>query len=93
LIQKDKIQIYFSLGECCKCGETITNRDDPCDILGRIYHASCAICVVCGQSVKNKHFYIKNQLYCEEDFLVKIFIFIKNEKRNKFILFLENRFL
>ncbi|CAF1223129.1 unnamed protein product [Adineta steineri] len=58
---------YF--GECCKCGEMITSLDDPCDIFGQIYHSSCAVCVLCGRSVKNKHFFIKDQLYCEEDFL------------------------
>ncbi|CAF0752885.1 unnamed protein product [Rotaria sordida] len=59
---------YF--GVCCKCGETITNLDDPCDILGQIYHSSCAVCVLCRRSVKNKHFYfVQDQLYCEEDFL------------------------
>ena len=65
------------IGECRKCGETITSLDDPCDILGQIYHSSCAVCVLCGRSVKNKHFFVKDQLYCEEDFLVK------NLKKNK----------
>ncbi|CAF1612170.1 unnamed protein product [Adineta ricciae] len=58
---------YF--GECRKCGEIITSFDDPCDILGETYHSACAICVICGRSVKNKHFFVKDQLYCEEDFL------------------------
>ncbi|UJR35162.1 hypothetical protein I4U23_027930 [Adineta vaga] len=61
------IEDYF--GECRKCGESITSFDDPCDILGQTYHSSCACCVICGRSVKNKHFFIKDQLYCEEDFL------------------------
>ena len=86
MIHRDKTIIL--LGECHKCGETITSLDDPCDLLGQIYHASCAVCVVCGQSVKNKHFYIENQLYCEEDFLVKSFFFIKR-RENSFDLILE----
>jgi hypothetical protein len=75
----------YSIGQCRKCNEIITNRDDACDILGQIYHSLCAICVVCGRSVKNKHYFVKDQLYCEEDFLVtkkKIFFFI-----NKIIQF------
>ncbi len=82
MIHKDKIEIYFLLGNCCKCGKTITSLDDPCDILGQIYHSSCAICVLCKQSVKNKYFFIKDQLYCEEDFLVKIFILYLENKMN-----------
>ncbi|CAF3200925.1 unnamed protein product [Rotaria sp. Silwood2] len=58
---------YF--GECCKCGETIASLDDPCNILGQIYHGSCAVCVLCGRSVRNRHFFVQDQLYCEEDFL------------------------
>ncbi|CAF2101173.1 unnamed protein product [Rotaria magnacalcarata] len=64
---ESNIREYY--GECCKCGETITSLDDPCDILGQLYHSSCAICVQCGRSVKNKHFFIQDELYCEEDFL------------------------
>jgi hypothetical protein len=63
----------YSIGQCRKCDETITNRDDTCDILGQIYHSSCAVCVVCARSVKNKHYFVKDQLYCEEDFLVRNF--------------------
>jgi LIM domain-containing protein len=75
------LKFIFWLGICRKCGETITSLDDPCDILGQIYHGSCAVCVLCGQSVKNKHFFIKDQLYCEEDFLVKIvFVFYIKQK-------------
>jgi len=85
LIHKDKIG--FSLGECRKCGETITSLDDPCDILGQIYHSSCAVCVLCGRSVKNKHFFVKDQLYCEEDFLVKKNSSPIKKKRTYFILF------
>ncbi|CAF1058160.1 unnamed protein product [Rotaria sordida] len=59
----------YSMGQCRKCGETIVNSDDACDILGQIYHSSCAVCVLCGRPVKNKHFFVKDQLYCEEDFL------------------------
>ena len=63
-------QREYSLGQCRKCDETITNCDDACEILGQIYHSSCAVCVLCGRSVKNKHYFVKDQLYCEEDFLV-----------------------
>ncbi|CAF3391325.1 unnamed protein product [Rotaria sp. Silwood1] len=59
----------YSICQCRKCGEIISNSDDACDILGQIYHSSCAVCVLCGRSVKNKHFFVKDQLYCEEDFL------------------------
>jgi len=61
----------YSIGHCRKCNEIISNNDDTCDILGQIYHSSCAVCVLCGRSVKNKHYFVKDQLYCEEDFLVK----------------------
>ncbi len=61
----------YSIGQCEKCDEIITNTDDVCHIHGQIYHNSCAACVVCGRSVKNKHYFVKDQLYCEEDFLVK----------------------
>ena len=64
------------LGVCHKCGQTITDVDDPCDILGQTYHSSCAVCVLCGRSVKNKHFFLQDHLYCEEDFLVKYLYFI-----------------
>ncbi|CAF1066433.1 unnamed protein product [Adineta steineri] len=59
----------YSIGQCRKCHETIINTDDSCNILGQIYHTSCAVCVICGRSVKNKHYFVKDQLYCEEDFL------------------------
>jgi hypothetical protein len=85
LIHKDKIA--FSLGECRKCGETITSLDDPCDILGQIYHSYCAVCVLCGRSVMNKHFFVKDQLYCEEDFLVKKDSSNIKKKRTYLILF------
>ena len=61
----------YSIGQCRKCDEIITNKDERCEILGQTYHSSCAVCVVCGRSVKNKHYFVKDQLYCEEDFLVK----------------------
>lgn len=64
----------YSLGRCRKCNEMITNSDDACDIFGQIYHNSCAVCVLCGRAVKNKYFFVKDQLYCEEDFLVKLFL-------------------
>ena len=60
-----------SLGQCHKCAEMFSSTDDTCEILGQIYHSSCAVCVVCGRSVKNKHYFVKDQLYCEEDFLVR----------------------
>ena len=60
----------YSLGRCRQCDRTITNHDDSCEILGKIYHSSCAVCVVCQRSVRNKHYFVKDQLYCEEDFLV-----------------------
>lgn len=59
----------YSLGRCRQCDRTITNHDDSCNILGKIYHSSCAVCVVCSRSVRNKHYFVKDQLYCEEDFL------------------------
>jgi len=59
----------YSIGQCRKCNELITNKEDACNILGQIYHTSCAVCVLCGRSVKNKHYFVKDQLYCEEDFL------------------------
>jgi hypothetical protein len=72
----------YSIGQCRKCDEIISNRDDTCDILGQIYHSSCAVCVLCGRSVKNKHYFVKDQLYCEEDFLVRKF----KEKKNSIFL-------
>lgn len=77
------ILIEIWLGECGKCHETVTSADDPCEVLGQIYHSSCAVCILCGRSVKNKHFYLKDHLYCEEDFLVK-------KKTNKLKTFLMN---
>lgn len=80
MIHEDKLKIsllFFSLGECVKCGETVSNLDDPCDILGQIYHSSCAVCVLCGRSLKNRQFYLQDQLYCEEDFLVIAFCLFK----------------
>jgi len=68
----------YSIGQCQKCRETIINTDDSCDILGQIYHNSCAVCVLCGRSVKNKHYFVKDQLYCEEDFLVNRLFLIKS---------------
>jgi hypothetical protein len=65
----------YSIGQCRKCDEIISNKDDACDILGQIYHSTCAVCVLCGRSVKNKHYFVKDQLYCEEDFLVKRILF------------------
>lgn len=63
----------YSIGQCRKCHELITNRDEACEILNQIYHTSCATCVVCERSVRNKHYFVKDQLYCEEDFLVNFF--------------------
>lgn len=60
----------YSMKQCRKCHETINNDDETCEILGQIYHSSCATCVICGRSVRNKHYFVKDQLYCEEDFLV-----------------------
>lgn len=64
------------LGPCQKCHHTIRNSDDSCQIFGQLYHNTCALCVVCGRSAKNKPYLVKDLLYCEEDFLVeKIEIF------------------
>lgn len=60
----------YSTRQCQKCHEPINIRDETCEILGQIYHSSCAICIICGRSVRNKHYFVKDQLYCEEDFLV-----------------------
>ncbi|CAF1119965.1 unnamed protein product [Adineta ricciae] len=59
----------YSIGHCQKCHGTILNTDDFCDMRNQMYHSSCATCVVCGRSVKDKHYFVKDQLYCEEDFL------------------------
>ncbi|CAF1960898.1 unnamed protein product [Rotaria magnacalcarata] len=64
-----QIMREYSIGHCRKCGEIVANSDDACDIDGQIYHSFCAVCVLCGRSVKSKHFFVKDQLYCEEDFL------------------------
>ncbi len=77
----------YSIGRCRKCDETITNKDDTCDILGQIYHSSCAVCVVCGRSVKNKHYFVKDQLYCEEDFLVDDLFSMRNLLKFYFLVY------
>ena len=56
--------------QCGKCRERFSNNDnDRCHIRGQVYHNNCAVCVVCQRSVKNKYFIVKDQLYCEEDFI------------------------
>ena len=66
----DACRSCIATGHCRKCGDSLSSADDACEILGQIYHSACAVCVLCGRSVKNKHFFVKDQLYCEEDFLV-----------------------
>ncbi|CAF0753135.1 unnamed protein product [Didymodactylos carnosus] len=58
-------------GECRKCGQSITIVDDACEIMGNVYHSGCCVCVLCGRTLRNKKFLcVKDQLYCEEDFLI-----------------------
>jgi LIM domain-containing protein len=60
-------------GQCTKCNQPITgSSSDACQAMGELYHNNCFKCVLCAQILRGKAFYrIHDQVYCEEDYLVR----------------------
>jgi hypothetical protein len=59
-------------GQCTKCAQPITGSSEACQAMGEIYHNDCFKCVVCARILRGKVFYrIHDQVYCEEDYLVR----------------------
>ncbi|KXJ08883.1 Wilms tumor protein 1-interacting protein [Exaiptasia diaphana] len=56
-------------GTCHKCHCTIRGCESACQALGRIYHARCFYCCICGKELKGQQFYqVQNKIYCKHDF-------------------------
>lgn len=68
-------------GQCTKCGQPVTGSSDACQAMGELYHNDCFKCIVCARILRGKSFYrIHDQVYCEEDYLVRnmyIYIFAR----------------
>ncbi len=59
-------------GQCIKCDQPITNSSEGCQAMGELYHNDCFKCIVCARILRGKSFYrIHDQVYCEEDYLVR----------------------
>ena len=59
-------------GQCTKCGRPVTSSSDACQAMGELYHNECFKCVICSRILRGKAFYrIHDQVYCEEDYLVR----------------------
>ncbi len=65
-------------GQCTKCDQPITGSTEGCQAMGELYHNDCFKCIVCARILRGKAFYrIHNQVYCEEDYLVRnVYIYI-----------------
>jgi LIM domain-containing protein len=65
-------------GQCTKCGLPVTGSSDACQALGELYHNDCFKCIVCARILRGKIFYrIHDQVYCEEDYLVRnVYIYL-----------------
>jgi hypothetical protein len=65
-------------GQCTKCGQPVTGSSDACQAMGELYHNDCFKCIVCTRILRGKAFYrIHDQVYCEEDYLVRnVYIYI-----------------
>ena len=73
-------------GQCGKCGKSVIDSLNACQAMGQIYHNNCFTCSICHQTLSNKTFYrVRDQVYCEEDYLVKI-IFYQHDFRFQFFL-------
>ncbi len=60
-------------GQCTKCGQSVTGSSEACQAMGEVYHNDCFKCVVCARTLRGKAFYrVQDQVYCEEDYLVRI---------------------
>lgn len=61
-------------GHCGKCRQSVVDSSNACQAMGEIYHNSCFTCSICHRILLNKTFYsIRNQIFCEEDYLVRNF--------------------
>lgn len=59
-------------GQCTKCSQPVTDSSDACQAMGKLYHNECFKCIVCNRILRGKTFYrIHDQVYCEEDYLVR----------------------
>jgi len=59
-------------GQCTKCNQPVTGSSEGCQAMGELYHNDCFKCIVCSRMLRGKAFYrIHDQIYCEEDYLVK----------------------
>jgi hypothetical protein len=59
-------------GQCIKCDQPITSSSEGCQAMGELYHNECFKCIVCARILRGKTFYrIHDQVYCEEDYLVR----------------------
>jgi hypothetical protein len=59
-------------GQCTKCGQSVTGSSEACQAMGELYHNDCFKCVVCSRTLRGKAFYrVHDQVYCEEDYLVR----------------------
>ena len=70
-------------GQCTKCGQSITTSSEACQAMGELYHNHCFKCVICSRTLRGKPFYrVQNQVYCEEDYLVRKQINNNNNSNN-----------
>lgn len=64
-------------GQCTKCNQSVTGPSEACQAMGELYHNDCFKCVVCARTLRGKAFYrVHDQVYCEEDYLVRKFLLI-----------------
>lgn len=62
-------------GNCFKCSKPVNGRNEACQAMNNIYHASCFVCVSCERTLRGRPFYhLNNQVYCEEDYLYSGFL-------------------
>ena len=58
-------------GPCAKCGQSVIDSSNACQAMGEIYHNHCFTCCICRRILLDKTFYrVRDQTYCEEDYLV-----------------------
>ena len=76
------IEEYY--GQCSKCRQAVIDASNACQAMGEIYHNHCFTCSICHRILLDKAFYrVRDQIYCEEDYLVRTTVKYSERERER----------